>query len=79
MDFRNVYLLRCHHFTLYRIDFVNSVKSICNNFESMTDNNKITLLLYGDSRFDENKSKFTLPLSIKYIETTEILSGPLFE
>ena len=49
------YLLHCHHFTLHRIDLTNSVKFICNNFESMTNNNKITLLLYGDSRFDENK------------------------
>ena len=54
------YLLHCHHFTLYRIDLMNSVKFICDNFESMTDNNKITLLLYGDSTFDENKQKFFL-------------------
>ena len=52
------YLLHCHHFVLHRIDLMNSAKSICNNFESMTDNNKISLLLYGDSRFDENKNKF---------------------
>ena len=38
------YLLHCHHFTLHCIDLMNSVKSICSNFESITDNNKITLL-----------------------------------
>ena len=37
---------------------MNSVKFICDNFKSMTDKNKITLLLYRDSRFDENKNKF---------------------
>ena len=58
------YLLHCHHFTLNSIDLMNSVKSICNNFGSMTVNNKITLLLYGDSRFDENKNKFILQSSI---------------
>ena len=73
------YLLHCHHFTLYRIDLMNSVKFICNNFESMTDNNKITLLLYGDSRFDENKNKFILQSSIKYKKKTERFSGFLFE
>ena len=47
------YLLHCHYFTLHHIDLMNTVKCICNNFvESMTDDNKITLLLYGDSRFD---------------------------
>ena len=29
------YLLHCHHFTFHCIDLMNSVKSICNNFESM--------------------------------------------
>ena len=73
------YLLHCHHFTLHRINLMKSVKSICNNFESMTDNNKITLLLYGDSRFDENKNKFILQSSVKYIKTTERFSGSYFE
>ena len=36
----------------------------------MTVNNKITLLLYGYSRFDENRNKFILQSSIKYIITT---------
>ena len=58
---------------------MNSVKSICNNFESMTDNNKITLLLYGDSRFDENKNNFILQSSVKYIQKTERFFGHLFE
>ena len=30
-----------HRFTLHRIDVMNNVKSICSNFEFMTDNNKI--------------------------------------
>ena len=59
--------IHCHHFTLYRIDLMNSLKSICNNFESTTDNNKITLLLYGGSRFDGNKNELILQSSIKYI------------
>ena len=45
----------------------------------MTDNNKITLLLHGDSRFDENKNKFVLQSSIKNIKTTERFSRSLFE
>ena len=36
---------------------MNSVKSITPNFESLTGNNRIDILLYGDSRFDENKNK----------------------
>ena len=58
---------------------MNSVKPNCNNFESLTDNNKITLLLYGNSGFNENKNKLILKLSAKYIKTTEKISGSLFE
>ena len=36
---------------------MNSVKSVIINFESMTDNRKRDIMLYGDSRFDENKKK----------------------
>ena len=70
------YLLHCHHFTLNRIHHMNSVKSICNNFESMTDNNKIPLLLYGDSHFDQNKNKFILQLSKKYKNNLKVLWVP---
>ena len=71
------YLLHCHHFTLHRTDLMNSVKS--NNFESVTDNNKIILLLYGDSRFDENKNNFILQSYVNYIQKTERFFGHLYE
>ena len=29
------YLLHCHHFSNHRAHLLNSVKSLCNNFESM--------------------------------------------
>ena len=44
----------------------------------MIDNNKITKL-YGDSRFDENKNKFIVQSSIKYIKTTGRFPRSLFE
>ena len=44
----------------------------------MTDNNRISLLLYGDACFDENKNEFILQSSIKYIKTTERCSGITF-
>lgn len=58
---------------------MNSVKEICNNFEYMTDNNKIALLLFGDYRFDKNKRKFILQSSMKYVKTTMRLSGSIIE
>ena len=49
-EYTSHYLLHCHHFTLPFIDLMNSVKFICNNFQSMTDNKKIILTLYGDKK-----------------------------
>ena len=58
---------------------MNSVKSIIPNFESLTDNNKIDILLYGDSQFDENKNKIILEANINYLKNSERFSGSLFE
>lgn len=41
---------------------MNSVKTIRSNFRHINENNKMILLLCGDSRFDENKNKVTLQL-----------------
>ena len=43
---------------------MNSIKSVIPNFESLTDNDRIDILLYGDSRFDENKNKIILEATI---------------
>ena len=58
---------------------MNSVKSIIPNIESLTDNNRIDILLYGDSQFDENKNKIILEANINCIKNSERFSGPLFE
>lgn len=41
----------------------------------MADNNKITLPLYEDSRFDENKNKIILQSPIKYIKKLKVSLG----
>ena len=58
---------------------MNSVKSITSNFESLTDNKRIDILLYGDSRFDENKNKIILEATINYLKNSERFSGSLVE
>ena len=42
----------------HRYDLKNSGKSIIPNFESLMDNNRIDILLYGGSQFDETIIKF---------------------
>ena len=56
---------------------MNSVKSICDNFDSLPEKVKEDLLLYGDSRFDENKNRVILKATISYMKNTERFSGLL--
>ena len=58
---------------------MNSVKSVLANFESLSDNIKKEILLYGDSRLDNNKNKFILEATLNYIKISERFSGSLFE
>ena len=71
------YLLHCHHFSNHRTDLMNSVNLIIPNFESMNDNIKKDILLYGDSRFDENKNKIILEATINFLKNSERFSRPL--
>ena len=73
------YLLHCHHFSQYRIGLMNSVKSILENFESLSDNVKKDILLYGDSHLDENKNRFILEATLTYIKSTDRFSGSIFD
>ena len=72
------YLLHCHRFSHHCVVLINSVKFICDNFDFMSDNVK-DLLLYGDSRLDENKNKDILKATIRFIKNSERFSGSLFD
>ena len=73
------YLLHCHSFSRYRIDLMNSVNSVHDNFESLSDSSKRDILLYGDSRLDINKNKYILMATINYIRKTERFSDSLLQ
>ena len=64
MENTSHYLFNYHHFSHLPVVPTNSVKSICDNFESIPDNIKEDLLLYDDSPFDENKYKVILKATI---------------
>ena len=54
------YLLHCQYFFEHRINLINSVRSVSENFESFSDNGKRDILLHGDPRLDANKNKLIL-------------------
>ena len=56
---------------------MNKVNEIDENFSYLYDDNKVSLLLYSDSRFDVNKNNFILSALITYILDTKIFDFPL--
>ena len=58
---------------------MNSVKSVLVNFESLSNNIKKEVVLYGDSRLDNNKNRLILEATLNYVKTYERFSGSLFE
>ena len=73
------YLLHCHQFDRHRIDLMNSVNSFLENFAFLPNKVKIDILLFGDSRLEENKNKLILEATISFIKKTERISGSLFD
>ena len=63
------YLLRCQYYSEHRINLINNVKSISDDFQSFSDNVQRDILLYGYSQFDTNKNKLILEATISYIKT----------
>ena len=76
---KSQFLQHCHHFSQYRIDLMNTVKSILGNFGSLSNNVKKDILLYGDSSLDGNKNKFILEATLTYIKSTDRFSGSIFD
>ena len=58
------YLLHCRYFSNQHTDLMNSVNSVAQNFKFMSENNKKHLLLFDDPRFDKNKSKVILEVTL---------------
>ena len=47
---------------------MNSINSVVQNFEFMSENNKKDLFLFGELRFDENKNKVILEATLTVIK-----------
>lgn len=58
---------------------MNCVKSVCDNFKSMSNNVTKNVQLYGDSHFDEFKNRFVLEANITYIKNSERFSESYFD
>ena len=58
---------------------LHSVVSVLSDFESLSDNTKKDVLLYGEPSLDQNKNKFILEATLTFIKSSERFSRSLFE
>ena len=73
------YLLHCHHFSQNCINLINSVNSVFENFDILSDNIKTDVLLYGNPPLDGESNKIILEATISYIKTSERFTGSIFD
>ena len=73
------YLLHCHHNTPFCTYLTNNVKTFVVDFESLSDSKRVEILLYGDSRCDDNQNNSTLSAFINYIKKTKRFNCSLFD
>ena len=73
------FFLYCLHYSTFRMDLTNKVNQTDENFSYLSDDDKGSHLLYGDSRFQDNKNNFTLSASVTHILETERFSASLFQ
>ena len=66
----------CEQLLLFRIDLTNSVKTFVVDFESLSDCKKVEILLYGDSRWDDNKNYSIFSAFINWLRKLNILILP---
>ena len=72
------YLLHCQPSSKQHNDLKNSVNTVFENFNSLSDNSRRDKLLCCDQRLDEQTSKFILEDTLNYIRNTERFSRFLF-
>ena len=58
---------------------MNSVNSVFENFDILSDNIKTDVLLYGDPRLDRESNKIILKATISYLKTSERFTGSIFD
>ena len=73
------FFLHCQHYSTFRMGLMNKVNQVDEDFSYLSDDNKVSPLLYSDSRFVDNKNNFILSASITYILQTERFSTSLFQ
>ena len=72
------YLLYCSNYLEERLALLNTIKNIDMSILQQSDSKFTSVLLFGDTSFDNNKNPFILDATIDYINLTGKFDEPLF-
>ena len=65
------YLLHCHHILPFVLILRIVWKTFVVDFESLSDSKKVEIILYGDSRCDDNQNNSVLSASINFVKNAK--------
>ena len=72
------YLLHCSNYSEERLALLNTIRNIDMPILQLSDSKFTSVLLFGDSSFNNNKNTFILDATIDYIISTRRFEVPLF-
>ena len=72
------FFLRCHHFNNIRATLLNEVSTLLENFLDLSEDDKLSILLYGHDNYDNQTNMKILSSSIKYILNSKRFDEALF-
>ena len=72
------YLLRCRLYSIQRVELLNGVYKLDSTLQNSSEDQLLTVLLYGSEKYALNVNKEILRLTISYLKASERFVQLLF-
>ena len=72
------YLLRCRVYSIQRVELLNGVYKLDSTLQNSSEDQLLTVLLYGSEKYALNVNKEILRLTINYLKASESFVQPFF-
>ena len=72
------YLLRCRVYSIQRVELLNGVYKLDSTLQNSSEDQLLTVLLYGSEKYALNVNKEILRLTISYLKASERFVQLLF-
>ena len=73
------YLLRYRIYSVVRMELLDSVRKFDSTLQNYSEDQLLTVLLYGSEKYTSNVNKGILRLTISYLKVSDVLFKPFFD